>query len=41
MIAVFVSHFANTSLESVERWSPDKLLAYFDTAVELHKIMRQ
>lgn len=41
MIAAFVAHYLNTSLDAIERWSPEKLLAYFDTALELHRILKK
>ncbi|WP_281063033.1 hypothetical protein [Agrobacterium rosae] len=41
MIALFVSNLHSTSLDAIERWSPDKLLAYFHKACELRKIMGQ
>jgi len=29
----------HTPLDVIERWPPDKALAYFDTATEIHKLM--
>jgi hypothetical protein len=40
MIASFVSHFNSTSLDEIERWPPAKLLAYFDTAADLRRILK-
>jgi hypothetical protein len=41
MIAAFVAHYLNTSLESIERWPPEKLLSYFDIALDLHRILKK
>jgi hypothetical protein len=30
----------NTPIDAIEGWEPDKLLAYFDKAQEVHKITR-
>ena len=40
MIAVYVAAVTHTSLDVIERWSPEKLLAYLPKATEVHKIMR-
>jgi hypothetical protein len=32
LVALFVARFAHTPLDVIERWSPEKLLAYFETA---------
>jgi hypothetical protein len=41
MTAVFVAATTHTSLDVIERWPPNKLLAYFEKAVELRKIMKE
>lgn len=39
-MAVFVAAVTHTSLDVIERWPPEKLLAYLVKAGEVHKIMR-
>lgn len=41
MIAGFVANTFSTSLDVIERWPPDKLMAYFDRAIELRKLLKR
>lgn len=40
MIAVYVAHFTATSLDVIERWPTEKLMAYFKSASSLQKQLR-
>lgn len=39
MIASFVAHILHTPLDAIERWSPEKLMGYFQSANDLLKVM--
>jgi hypothetical protein len=39
LVALFVARFAHTPLDVIERWSPEKLLAYFEKARALRDTM--
>ncbi|WP_416407856.1 hypothetical protein [Agrobacterium rosae] len=40
MIALFVSAYARTPLDVIERWSPQKLLAYLAKVRELQSYLK-
>lgn len=38
-MAGLVANTLHTSLDVIERWPPEKTMAYFETAVELRRMM--
>jgi hypothetical protein len=40
-MAGFVANTFSTPLDVIERWAPDKLMAYFEKAVELRKLLQR